>query len=67
MKIKIELNPPRMPNFLSVKQDFNLRECNQTTLLSIPVDKLTEDEAMEYADWMKARFLDHWQRKRSEK
>lgn len=63
MKIKLELMPPMMPNFISIKQPARPRQEGFKELPKIPVSDLSREEAEEYGELMKQTFLKHWEQK----
>lgn len=60
MEKKFELLPPSMPNYIMYKVITGTRQEGFSPLPSIPVADLTEEEAIEYGEMMKQKFIDHW-------
>jgi alkanesulfonate monooxygenase SsuD/methylene tetrahydromethanopterin reductase-like flavin-dependent oxidoreductase (luciferase family) len=66
MEKKIKLLPPEMPNFIAVQGNPGKRQDGiKIGAGSIPITDLTEDEAMEYADYIKQTFMNHWRNKKA--
>lgn len=61
---KFKLNMVSMPNFITYETPAGQKQdgidFNKNT---IPVSELTQEEAAEYAEWMRLSFLGHWERK----
>ena len=56
MQIKMNIPKPTMPNFIVIK-DFGEKE------ITIPVQNLSKEEACQYAELMRATFIEHWENK----
>lgn len=66
MKREIELLPPMMPNFISIKSEPRPRQEGIQLGNKIPITDLGEKEAEEYGELMKQSFINHWKlRKKS--
>ena len=63
MERKFELNPPMMPNFISIKMPIGKRKDGFKPAPQVAVSDLSKDEAEEYAELMKQTFIAHWQNK----
>lgn len=63
MKIKLEILPPIMPNFVRFKQEAALRQDGYKVNEGFPIKDFTIDEAYEYAELMKQTFIKHWEDK----
>lgn len=64
MKVEFELLPPRMPNFVEMKVPPKTRQEGFSEGMSIVVEDLTEQQANEFADLMRAAFIDHWKQRK---
>jgi hypothetical protein len=63
MEKKFELLPPTMPNFIQFKREAGLKQDGFKVDGGLPISELTESEANEYADLMRATFITHWMNK----
>jgi hypothetical protein len=63
MKIITEINPPMMPNFISMKITIGQRQDGFKPVPQIAVSDLSEEQAEEYAELMRKTFLIHWANK----
>lgn len=64
MEKKFELLAPQMPNFIRVLMPE--KEGGDNERAAIPIESLTQEEAEQYGNLMKASFIEHW-RIKSEK
>lgn len=53
-----------MPNFFSYEMPAGKKEDGVKLNTSIPISELTEEEANEFADMMRAEFIKHWKNKK---
>lgn len=53
-----------MPNFFCYRMPPGKREDGFKGTQSIPIEDLTEEEALEFADMMRDEFLKHWKNKK---
>jgi hypothetical protein len=60
MKIELKISPPKMPNFFSYDVAPGRREDGVNLGNSIPIESLSEDEAIEFGEMMKQEFIKHW-------
>lgn len=67
MKREVELNPPMMPNFISMKMPVGKRQDGFKPAPQIAVSDLSKEEAEEYGELMKQTFIVHWQNKTAAK
>jgi hypothetical protein len=63
MNKKFELLPPLMPNYARFKKEPGLRQDGFKADGGYPIEKLTKEEAAEYAELMKQAFIEHWEAK----
>lgn len=67
MEKTFKLNPPIMPNFISVDTGKKLRQEGFIPGLTIPVKDLSKEEAEEFAELMKQTFIEHWEKQQLKK
>lgn len=63
MKIKFDILPPTMPNFVRFKQEVALRQEGFKVSEGFPIKNFTKEEAEEYGELMKQTFIKHWEDK----
>ena len=63
MKIELEVKPPQMPNFISVRQRFLTTEMRDNEDAKIPVGSMSGPEVDAYLELYAAEFRRHWERK----
>ena len=59
MEKKIELLPPTMPNFISMKMPGGKKEDGLQNDFKISITELSAKEAEEYGELMKRSFIEH--------
>jgi hypothetical protein len=64
MKIDVKLKMVMMPNFLTMEMPARPRQEGFTELPKVSVGELSEEQASQYADEMRAAFMSHWRDKR---
>ncbi len=67
MKIKFEIQPPIMPNFVMFKQEEALKQDGFKVGEGFAIADFTIEQAEEFADLMRSEFLKHWERKQKMK
>lgn len=59
MKIEVKLLPPLMPNFISIDTPPRPRQEGLTESYKVRVCELSDQQAEEYGELMKQRFIEH--------
>jgi hypothetical protein len=68
MEKKFKLKSINMPNFIMIDMaTMGKREDGYQLNASIPVENLTEEEAIQYAEFLKEEFIEHWRNKKIKK
>ncbi len=67
MKIKFEILPPIMPNFVRFKQEAGLKQDGFKVDDGYPIKDFSLEEAKEYAQLMYDSFLKHWESKQDKR
>jgi hypothetical protein len=62
MEKSFELNPPMMPNYITIKRpgDKLIQPGDDDNGMKISVTELTQEEAEEYGELMRKTFIQHW-------
>jgi hypothetical protein len=60
MNCLFEVIPPSMPNFVRFKQEVALKQYGYSIDEGFDIAKFTIDEAVEYAEFMRKTFIDHY-------
>lgn len=63
MEKKFKLQPPLMPNFITIDSPAGKRQDGLNHKPAIPVQELSKEEAIEYGELMKQTFIQHWRLK----
>ena len=66
MKKQVELLPPTMPNFVTIKQEPGKRQDGIKLNQNFPITDFTEKEAEEYGELMKQTFINYYKAKKNE-
>jgi len=61
MNINQEVSKPTMPDEIYLKQPIGKRGDGFTPNKGIPIERLSKEQAEEYAELMKVTFLKHWE------
>ena len=67
MKKKINIIPPKMPNFVRFEKPSNLKQEGFKVDEGFDIANFTEKEALEFAKLMKRTFLEHYQSRKARK
>jgi hypothetical protein len=65
MNKTLKLKPPQMPNFIFFENNkVGKRQDGFKTQDGFPITDLSEEEAVEFAEFMKQEFISHYKRKK---
>jgi hypothetical protein len=67
MEKRFKILPPKMPNFVRIKKEAQLRQDGFKVNEGFDIANFTENEALEFAELMKREFLEHYQRRKAQK
>lgn len=63
MEKKFNLKMVAMPNFITIEMPPRPRQEGFKEAPIVDVKDMTEQEATEYAEWMRVSFIEHWKSK----
>ena len=67
MEKRFEVLPPTMPNFVRFKKEAGLRQDGFKVDDGFDIANFTKQEAEEFAELMYKTFMEHWQKRSSDK